>query len=253
MSNLDDYNVKLETIKAIPDNSVLYPSNIPVEVYMQEAEDLFHWATPDTEKLLQAGLPEYFLNDLPIRTGACREAHSLWKNKRDSKDDQSARWDIESHKAHELHSDLIRAFNRAFRKRSDLLNSVSKIPDGNKQANLIQELNDLAVLGNANRELLQTIHFDMELLEQSSTMADELANLLAMVHSSKSGKKEAFLIRNKAFTHLKEAVDEVQDAGKYAFCKDENRLKGYRSAYLSKMYKKRKKENALEAEQPDNE
>jgi hypothetical protein len=40
MSNLEDYNTKLEVIKAIPDDKIKIPNSIPVGIYNQEAEVL---------------------------------------------------------------------------------------------------------------------------------------------------------------------------------------------------------------------
>ncbi|MEQ8471570.1 MAG: hypothetical protein RIC35_10305 [Marinoscillum sp.] len=40
--------------------------------------------------------------------------------------------------------------------------------------------------------------------------------------------------RDKAYTFLKRAVDEIREAGKYVFWKDPKRLQGYRSLYHSR-------------------
>ncbi|WP_133463582.1 hypothetical protein [Sunxiuqinia elliptica] len=50
MANVDDYNQKLEAIKAIPDEETQVPT-IPVDVYLQEAENLYHWSRDDQEQL----------------------------------------------------------------------------------------------------------------------------------------------------------------------------------------------------------
>ncbi len=46
-------------------------------------------------------------------------------------------------------------------------------------------------------------------------------------------------LRDKAFTHLKEAVDEIRAAGKYVFKNDPERFKGYMSQYFRKQYASR--------------
>jgi hypothetical protein len=38
-------------------------------------------------------------------------------------------------------------------------------------------------------------------------------------------------VRDKAFTYMKEAVDEIRIHGQYVFWKDEQRFKGYVSRY----------------------
>jgi hypothetical protein len=46
------------------------------------------------------------------------------------------------------------------------------------------------------------------------------------------------IIRDKAYAHLKELVDEIREAGKYVFRNNKNRLKGYSSDYWRKLHRK---------------
>ena len=46
MSNQDDYLAKLDVIKAIADEETKSPT-MPVDVYLQEAENLYHWCQDD--------------------------------------------------------------------------------------------------------------------------------------------------------------------------------------------------------------
>jgi hypothetical protein len=112
-----------------------------------------------------------------------------------------------------------------------LLSRVSDIADGSGHADMIQDLNDLAVLGKANSEFLTAIGFDLSLLDTAASVADELADLLATANGDKVEKNASKTIRDKAYTHLKELVDEVRAAGKYLFWRNPNRLKGYTSEF----------------------
>ena len=49
-------------------------------------------------------------------------------------------------------------------------------------------------------------------------------------------------IRDRAFTHLKEGVDTIRDAGKFLFWKDEKRAALYSSKYFRELRDKRNKE-----------
>ncbi|MCH9008526.1 hypothetical protein IIA29_11070, partial [candidate division KSB1 bacterium] len=42
------------------------------------------------------------------------------------------------------------------------------------------------------------------------------------------------MMRDKAYTHLKQAVDQVRECGQYVFWRNEARLKGYGSRYFRK-------------------
>jgi len=43
------------------------------------------------------------------------------------------------------------------------------------------------------------------------------------------------VVRDQAYTHLKQAVDAVRACGQYLFWRNDERLKGYASRYLRKV------------------
>ena len=49
----------------------------------------------------------------------------------------------------------------------------------------------------------------------------------------------ALVICDQAYTHLKQAVDEIRDTGQYVFWNDEVRRDGYYSTYLRKKNSRR--------------
>ena len=89
----------------------------------------------------------------------------------------------------------------------------------------------LSVLGKDNTTLLQTIGFDLTLLDTAAVKADEMAELLSQATADRADNSAARIIRDKAYTLLKRAVDEVRTVGQYIFWRDETRLKGYVSRY----------------------
>ena len=186
-----------------------------------------------------AGLKKMYIDELPARAGACRQAQSIWMKEKNSKNDVKKEWAEKSVQAYDLKDDLLSAFDYAFRNDEDLLKHVKAIRDGSGHADMIQDLNDLSVLGKANPELLGTINFNMKLLDNSAQMADELAPLLAIINGDNQDGNDAKIIRDKAFTYLKEAADEVRACGKYVFRKNKERLKGY----LENSFKRKKKKS----------
>ncbi len=70
MSNTDDYKSKLDVLKAIPVEHLQTPV-IPIDVYLQESENQYHWALDDLSELTKVGITQKVLNDLPVRAGAC--------------------------------------------------------------------------------------------------------------------------------------------------------------------------------------
>jgi hypothetical protein len=244
MSSKEDYDAKLEVIKAIPDDRIKTPNAIPMDVYIQEAENLYQWCQVDKDVLTTCGLSWELVDDMPIRCGALREAESLWNKERFSREAAEKMWAQESPLAYDLRNELVHHFRYAFRNDSSLTVRVNAIAEGSSHADMIQDLNDLSVLGKENQELLANISFDITLLDQAAQKADEMAALLAEATRDRSDYSEVKKIRDQAHTHLKEAVDEICACGQYAFWKDEDRFKGYRSNYLRRIRLKRSAEQA---------
>ena len=241
MANIDDYQAKLDVIQSIPDEEVQIPA-IPVDVFLQEAENLYHWSLDDFNALKVVGISMVKINDLPVRAGACREAQSIWNKDYRSQQEAQKEWAKQAPEAYAFRNDLLASFRFAFRKNDSLLSRVSAITEGSGHADLIQDLNDIAVLGRENPDLLTAIGFDLTQLDLAATHADELANLLAEANGDKADPNYSKTIRDKAYTHLKVLVDEIREAGKYVFRNDKNRLNGYSSDYWKKQNRSKKEE-----------
>lgn len=219
----------------IPNSEINYP-DIPVDIAVQEAEDLYVWCQTDKEKLVRAALDWQLVKDLPVRTGACRYIQSQWQKEYNLKKDAKQLWVERSVPAYELRNELLHHLSFAYEKIPDLLAQVRKIAEGSGHADMIQDLSDLAALGKANPAPLQKIHLDMTIFDKAETDSGELAVLLANYNGSKMEDNHMRVLRDKAYSHMKEAVDEIRRTGQYVFWKDDSRRKGY----ISKYNKKRK-------------
>lgn len=227
-----NYDDLLAEIEAIAEAETKIP-NMPVDKYLQEAADLVVWSEPDISKLSTVGVTQAIFDSLPIRTGALRYAQSLWAKERYSKEEAQLEWDEKSPAAIALKNELEHTFRFAFRKRPDLLSKVHTIEEGSGNEDLIQDLSDLAVLGKANTTLLEAAALDVTKLDTAESTSQEMSVLLATINGERADNNSAKITRDKAYTLLKQAVDEIREAGKFIFWKDTTRLKGYRSAYRS--------------------
>jgi len=52
---------------------------------------------------------------------------------------------------------------------------------------------------------------------------------------------EAMIIRDKAYTYMKQAVDEIRECGKFVFWRNPDRLKGYMSDHWRKINQEKAK------------
>ena len=80
MNQIDYLAQKIEVIKAIPDDKIISPGNVPMKVYIQEAEFMYKWCQPDKDKLIANHLDWSLVEDIPARVKALKELQSLWKD-----------------------------------------------------------------------------------------------------------------------------------------------------------------------------
>lgn len=230
MENSKNFEDKKAAIAAVKNEDVQIPY-MPVKEYLQEAEDLHQWALHDKDALLGAGLDEAVLNDLPVLTGATRHAEALWAKEVNMQQEARREWNVAGPEGYELRDGLLHSFRYAFRKRPDLINRVRAIDEDTGHPDMIQDLQNLAVLGKANPQLLEAINMDLSLLDKAAETSDSLAETLAIANGERYTMNEAKLTRDKAYTLLKAAVDEVRECGKYVFWRNDDRLVGYASQY----------------------
>lgn len=233
MSTTTDYNELLPVITVINPADVL-TLNMPIDVFVQEAENLYHWCKDDQQALTRIGLDWNLALGLPARSGACREAQSLWIKERNTRREAEQDWKEQAPAAFELRDQLIHTFRFAFRKFEGLLARVDEIALGDTNSDMVQDLNDLSVLGKANPDLLTAINFDLNLLNTAADLSDHMGDLLGATNGERKEVSEAMVIRDKAYTYLKQAVDEIRECGKFAFWRNPERLKGYMSDHWRK-------------------
>ncbi len=234
MDQKEAYEHELEAILAIERDRVTAPHNIPVDVYIQEAHKLYRWAQADTERLTAMGMPPELPEHLPVRAEALAEAETRWYVQKNTRGDAAALWARKFPVACELRLELIREMRFAFRKHPNLISRLKYIDSNNDYAGIIQGLLDLAHVGRSNKDLLESIRFDLSRLELADQQCSEMSTLHAKTTGQRLEASEAKDIRDRAYSHLKETVDEIYVFGRFVFRKDKERLKGYRSHYLSK-------------------
>jgi hypothetical protein len=250
VSDKENYDKKLDEIKAIQEDQIKTPNNIPVDVYIQEANNLYQWCLDDKEKLTALGLNWELVTDLPARASALKEAESRWNRERFARKEAAKKWQKESPIAYNLRDEISQWFRFAFRKDSQLLMKVARIAEGKAHAQMIQALNDLAGLGKANPMLLKKINFDMTLLDRAAEYSKLMAKLLAAANTERKGQSDRKEIRDRAYTHLKEAVDGIYECGQFAFRQNDERRRGYRSNYIHKRRKRYEDKAPIQEREP---
>lgn len=247
MSNTDHLTALKEKIQAVEDGSIV-AITMPVNIYLQEAEDMARCARIDIAELATINVTEVQIDDLQARIGACREVQSLWVEDQHKANQAEDSWVDIQEKANELKSELIHTFRYAYRKDENLMSAIADIAEGSTNSDTIQDLNDLSVLGKGNTDALTAINFDLTKLDTAADIAVNGADALAVANGSRQRGSDTKVLRDKAYTYLKESVDDIRAAGKFIFRNEPKKLKGYTSKYWKKRNQSVKKESDVESE-----
>jgi hypothetical protein len=237
---------KLGILNAIGSKDLQYPS-MPMDTFLQEARYLYKWAGADRDALLAAGLDWSLVEDLPVRADAASEAQSEWHNVRFGREEAQQQWALLSPAGYALRDEILHYMRYAYRALPELQTRVSVVAEGSSDSDMIQDLNDLAVIGRENLQPLLAVGFDAAKLDEAASKSRELAGLRADASVDKRADRERKLLRDRAYTHLKQAVDEVRRCGQFVFWKNDERLVGYASEYLRKNRQRAEAKAATEA------
>jgi hypothetical protein len=230
MSHKEDFEKKADAIKAVGDNEIQTP-NMPMEVYHKEAEYLEKWCQRDKDKLTAAGLDWSLVEDLPYRIGASRETQANWAYKRFQRKEAQEKWAADSPGAYDLRDSVIHSMLYAYRKQANLLERVRTVAEGDGDADMLQDLNVLHIIARENTGPLEAVGFDMSLVDKLAETGEQMASIRASASVDSDEVQELKVLRDKAYTHLKQAVDEIRECGQYVFWRDEARRDGYASDY----------------------
>ncbi|MCP4221433.1 MAG: hypothetical protein GY765_42800 [bacterium] len=119
----------------------------------------------------------------------------------------------------------------------------------NDVAGIVQSFWNLHVLGTRNLDMFKNLPGVPAQLEQLATWGQEIKTASSLAHTARKTPSETKPLRDRVFTHLKQAVDEVRVCGRFAFKGNKERLAGYRSTYLRQKSNQQKiRQKALKAE-----
>lgn len=226
----DALAAKMSVIQAISRDDTKYPA-MPMDTYLQEARYLHKWCADDRDALEGAGLDWTLVDDLPVRVDAAAEAQSEWHNVMFGREEAQKQWALLSPAGYELRDELLHYMRYAYREMPELATRVASVAEGSSDADMIQDLNDLSIIGRENLDPLLAVGFDAAKLDEASSKNRELGSLRADASVDREADRERKAIRDRAYTHLKEAVDAIRECGQFVFWKDDDRRKGYASEY----------------------
>ncbi|WP_010134424.1 hypothetical protein [Ochrovirga pacifica] len=233
MSQKDDYNKELPAMEALASNQVKSP-NMPVEIATQEAEDQYQVALKYQEQLATAGMTTEVLDTLKSRANALREAEAQWRIIYNSQQANIKNWNEQEPVGIALQKELKNVFRYAFRNDAVTLAKVREIANGKGDKDMIQDLLEYAVLGNSNPDPLTAVNFDLTKLDTATSLSETLSQLLAKATTDKQAQHKYKNTRDRAYTIMKQTLDQVRDCGKFVFIDQPTIKKMFASAYARK-------------------
>jgi len=230
MDYLSDFETWKAPIEAVPSKAVKLP-NQPIDECTAQAETLATEAGKDKVLLEQAGLNVTLIDDLVPLSGALRYCQAQWMSEYRARQDAQKEWLEQSPVAYELRDEILHHYSFAYRQYPEIRKKVTRIREGAGHADMIQDLLELAVLGDKNPEPLTAIGFDTTLTDQAQSCSRNMATLLATANGSKDDSSEIKLLRDKAYTLLAERISTIREYGRYVFWRNEERKEKYFNDY----------------------
>ena len=226
MSYQDDFELWQEQIEGVPLEEIKLP-NQPIDDFAASTETLAVEAAEDRDELAAAGMDITIIDEVPPLSGALRYCQALWMSEYRAQQQAQKQWNEQSPKAYELRDGLLHHFSFAYRDDEEIKKKVMRIREGGSHADMVQDLVELAVLGQKYPDQLQSINFDVAQLEQARTLSKTMAELLAASNGAEDESNETKIRRDKAYTLLADKVSTIRKYGRYVFWKDDDKRGRY--------------------------
>lgn len=226
MSYSDDFEQWKDAIESLSQDDVKQP-HLPVDDFVASTETLAVDAAEDSEALAGAGLDVSLIDELTSLSGALRFCQANWMSIYRAREEAQNQWKEQSPEAFEFRDSLLHDFSFAYRKLDDVKKKVMRIREGGSNADMIQDLIELAVLGEKYPEPLAAINFDTDKLSRARTLSHTMSELLAAANGAAGEGNTAKVLRDKAYSLLFDKARTIREYGQYVFWKDEEKLKRY--------------------------
>ncbi|MBN1577355.1 MAG: hypothetical protein JW913_12425 [Chitinispirillaceae bacterium] len=234
--------------EAIPKKAVLSP-NMPVGTYLQEAYNIHCFMRDDRELFTGGGFDWRLVDELPERIGYLRNAEAAWWKAKFAPSPVKMEFERRQALAVEARGKLLRDLEFACRGDADALRRIREIKKGSGQSDFNMDLFDIGNLAQDKNAALVAIGSDPRLVDDIRECAEKLPGLYAQCHVEKAAEEEKRSRRDRAYTFLAMAMEEIRRCARYVLRDDPKRLKGYASEYFRKSSRGKSRSDAGGSEQ----
>ncbi len=230
------YADPIATIMAIEDEAVR-SLDMHEEDAINEAHTLYEAVQRDDAALRAKGCPAEFIDSLLSRINLFAYIVNYILLKLHDDETIQEQWIREKRRGYTLRREIFRAFEVAYRNNKGRLEQLEKIRTGRGDTNMIIDLLSLDEMGKNYPDQLIAVNYDMTILQDGKDLSAHLSSLLGRCNIAPDEKKELREVRNRAYTWLHEAMEEIRVFGLWIHADDEEKRQNYISAFHSERAK----------------
>lgn len=231
MSDHEDFNTLAKEIRSINKYN-LRQIDMPIEEAIKEGEIMAAALEEDRQKFEDVGFEGSETDRFIMAVGALRYAQANYTSSLGEVRESAQLWYEGEDKGTRLKKDILAAENYALKNVPKAMKAIRRIRKGSSDADLIMDLASLAEVGKKYLDEMRAINFDIDLLNNAESTADELGRLHAKAFVDKDSIVPK-LERDQAFTFMRHCMSEVLCAAEYVFRNDRERLAFFHSRYRS--------------------
>ncbi len=205
--------------------------SMPPEEAVGEASRVNVLIKEDRANLDRSGTEPHYLDSFEARAGAMSWSAAQMITCINTESTAKKEWVAMQSEVEKVRKGLLKALTRALRKDKDLSDAVKRIKERKGNLDQVFDFLSMSKLAQENKEKLQAVYADLSLIERSSELYIKLSDIYSRMVIDPKKLDEAKVIYYKAWTYLKEALDEVYEAGRYVFDEDDPRHALYYSDY----------------------
>lgn len=232
------YDSNIAAVKAI--DGEIAQCNMPTEELMAWGEQIVFLLETDHSILTGRGLDPHFSESLPARLGTFLVAASEALLVKDRKGTFTREWQKAEPTLKLLEDEITEAILYACRGNEDALQSLKKIKEGQGHRDSIFDLLSLYKLGTEQAPALEKVFFDMSKLETAQSEHTRLLKLFTAAENSPAEIEEKQELKDRAFTWLMEAINEIDACARYTFGRNSEQYAKYQSDYWKRLRAKSK-------------
>lgn len=214
--------------------------NMPIGIFCQEAYDTYYLAQGDKELLCGRGIDWSIVDDIPARIGYLHDQEARLNSLPYSETPLKREYTELAATAKATMRDLFETLTYASGEDKEIIKAIRAIKRGKTDSDFLSDVYKARALLDEQKHILDKTkwydHFRISL----DTCASRIVIVYAELQLESGEESGAVSDRNRAYTHLFRAVDELRRCARVALANNPRRLRGYTSDYFRKKTKKKR-------------